>query len=70
MTAAVAIVAGLAVLTSGALAAWCLWLDDRRRRDRDAELVGEVRVAHRAVTALAAQPRPRPDVLVPDDVTP
>ena len=46
MTTAVAVVAAMAVV------AWCLWLEDRRRRDRDGDLIGEVRACRREVAEL------------------
>ena len=51
MTTAVAVVAAMAVV------AWCLWLEDRRRRDRDGDLIGEVRACRREVQALTTLPR-------------
>ena len=51
MTTTVAIVAPCAVI------AFALWLEDRRRRERDADLIGEVRACRREVQALTALPR-------------
>ena len=46
MTTTVAIVAPCAVI------AFALWLEDRRRRERDADLIGEVRACRREVAEL------------------
>jgi hypothetical protein len=42
----------LVVVAPCAVIAFALWLEDRRRRDRDAELVGEIRACRREVAEL------------------
>ena len=62
-------IAAAAIVGSLALVAWCVWLDDRRRRERDADLIGEVHACRREVAELERRLR-RGDALAPDEVTP